>query len=348
MRINVYDHVQALLSIEPLDKLRAYLSQATLPPMKLASRAPPLPPSGHHSHRNVLSITPQQYRVLEKMYQIEFPSFRSSMKEVLDMHAAQEGLQTRDREDVEHVTIPCPPTFQVAVNPPRKPANLEQLCRWISQFPLDSAQAVMHALFPQSDDWTFSHVNPDIDEEIFQSYIWSSTATASSPTGGPGSVMVFVQPPWILSTKDLESFVSCDVFRRVDDLAHMHEDDKPYAYTSKERLWAKIWDECQRNGSYYFVLTTYWGWVFGVFTPGRTVGLLSQIMRHDQTGATILECLIYWLLSAMGFKGGWEVPEVSEESQFVETPCLVGDILPPDSFQYGRDRQALLAISRLS
>ncbi|KAH9842813.1 uncharacterized protein C8Q71DRAFT_734682 [Rhodofomes roseus] len=312
MLIDHYNRIQALMSVDPLDKLRVYLSQVILPPMKLAPKAPALPPSGHHSHKNVLSVTPQHYRVLEKMYQIDFASFKKGAKEVLNMHVTQDKLQMLDPENVENVTMPCPPSFQLPAPSPKKPTNLEQLCRWISLFPLDSAQAVMHNVFPQTEDWTFSQVKSDIDEDIFQSYIWSPTATASGVTDGLGSVTVFVQPPWILSPKDFESFVSCDVLRRVDDFAHMDEDDKTYAYTSKERLWAKIWDECQRNGSHYFVLTTYWGWVFGVFTAGRTVGLISHVMSDSQSFPTILESLVYWLLSAMGIKGGWEVPEVAE------------------------------------
>ncbi|KZT68991.1 hypothetical protein DAEQUDRAFT_670205 [Daedalea quercina L-15889] len=330
------------MSVEPLDRLRAYLSQATLPPMKLAPKAPQLPPTGHHSHKNNLSMTPQHYRLLEKMYQIEPSTFKSNVKTVLNMHVNQNKIQMLDQEDVENVTIPCPPGFQLAVSPPKKPANLEQLCRWISQFPLDSAQAVMHNVFPQTEDWSFSSIRADVDEDIFQSYIWSPTATTANAMGGPGSVTVFVQPPWILSQKDLESFAYCDI------IECMNEDDRAYAYVSKERLWAKVWDECQRNGSHYFVLTSYYGWVFGVFTAGWTIGLVTDIIRGDQTNPTALESLVYWLISAMGLEGGWEVPEVSEEPQFVETPCLVGDILPPDIFQYGRDRQFLLAISRLS
>ena len=73
----------------------------------------------------------------------------------------------------------------------------------------------------------------------------------------------------------------------------------------------------------------------------------TDVIKADQMYPTVLESLVFWLMSAMGIQGGWEVPEVSEEPQLVETPCLVGDLLPPDSFEYGRNREMLLAISRL-
>lgn len=37
------------------------------------------------------------------------------------------------------------------------------------------------------------------------------------------------------------------------------------------RLWAKIYDVCSHNQSHWFVLTTYWGWVFGAFSQGKAV-----------------------------------------------------------------------------
>ena len=68
----------------------------------------------------------------------------------------------------------------------------------------------MHNIFPQTEDWSFSPVRSDVDEDIFQSFIWSPTATTTNATGGPGSVSVFVQPPWILAPKDLLAFSRCD------------------------------------------------------------------------------------------------------------------------------------------
>lgn len=75
---------------------------------------------------------------------------------------------------------------------------------------------------------------------------------------------------------------------------------------------------------------------------------VTGVIKAEQMYPTALESLVYWLMSAMGFQGGWEIPEVSGEPQFVEPPCLVGDLFPPDSFEYGRNREMLLAISRLS
>ena len=52
------------------DNLFAYLSHATLQPMKLSRHAPLLPERGHKSHRNRLSIVMRRYRALETIHKI--------------------------------------------------------------------------------------------------------------------------------------------------------------------------------------------------------------------------------------------------------------------------------------
>lgn len=162
MRINIYDQVQALLSVEPLDRLRAYLSQAILPPMKLSPKAPPLPPAGHHSHKNSLSVVPKQYRLLEKMYIIENADFwpvlntgahiisaHSALScrcapSALNLHVTQDKLAMRDEDDFENVTIPCQPNYQLAAHPPTKPANLGQ---YVTTLKLHSPDALTLHVF---------------------------------------------------------------------------------------------------------------------------------------------------------------------------------------------------------
>ncbi len=44
-------------------------------------------------------------------------------------------------------------------------------------------------------------------------------------------------------------------------------------YRSVHRLWGKVYDICSRNRSHHFVVTTYWGWVFGAFSAGTVAAL---------------------------------------------------------------------------
>ena len=53
------------IGIPATENLRLYLSQATLPLMKIPRNAPRLPPSGHRSHNIGLTTRPERLRRLE-------------------------------------------------------------------------------------------------------------------------------------------------------------------------------------------------------------------------------------------------------------------------------------------
>ncbi len=55
------------IGIPATENLRLFLSQATLPLMKIPRNAPPLPPSGHRSHNIGLTTRPERHRRLESI-----------------------------------------------------------------------------------------------------------------------------------------------------------------------------------------------------------------------------------------------------------------------------------------
>ena len=55
------------IGIPATENLKLYLSQATLPLMKIPRNAPRLPPSGHRSHNIGLTTRPERYRRLESV-----------------------------------------------------------------------------------------------------------------------------------------------------------------------------------------------------------------------------------------------------------------------------------------
>jgi len=82
---------------------------------------------------------------------------------------------------------------------------------------------------------------------------------------------------------------------------------------SKHRLWAKLWDICDRSNSPFFVVSTYLGWIFGAFSRGWTTAFVSRVYPFDSTDPTIVLGLTYWLSCAMGCTDGWSVPILVEE-----------------------------------
>jgi len=95
-------------------------------------------------------------------------------------------------------------------------------------------------------------------------------------------------------------------------------DNKPL--DGKERLWAKIWDLSIETNCPWFVLSTYWGWVFGVFSKGRSRAWISSVIKYSDDDPTVLECLVYWICSSMRLPGGFEIPEVPEYVECVAMP----------------------------
>jgi len=84
-------------------------------------------------------------------------------------------------------------------------------------------------------------------------------------------------------------------------------------FENKHRLWAKLWDGCDRSKCPFFVVSTYVGWVFGAFSSGWTTAFVSRVYPSDSMDPTIVLALTYWLSCAMGCPDGWSVPILEEE-----------------------------------
>lgn len=64
----------------------------------------------------------------------------------------------------------------------------------------------MHLVFPTAADWHFSSPSVDVDEDLVTGLTWDYVRCGITMKSG---VAVLIQPPWILSRKDLEDFVEC-------------------------------------------------------------------------------------------------------------------------------------------
>ncbi|KAL6298856.1 hypothetical protein BKA93DRAFT_743354 [Sparassis latifolia] len=347
--------------------LRFYMSVATLPDMPSAATAEPMPPDGHKAHKNQLTVIPQAFRRLETMH-IMAKGFSQEALDcelrcqllnalltigrfaVLDRRIPSAPLDADNLDEYtgEALTLPCAPHYNIPRHVGGQVSNIERVCRWVVEYPLTTSQRILHLTMPQTDDWSFSpekHARDiDMDKDIFRYTTFSAAAAPLPPRGcAIPSVTVVIQPPWILSPQDLVAFVACGALPPYNPNGPVKD------YTCSQRLWSKkIWDVCFRERSRWFVVTSYSGWVFGAFSKGWTRAFVSPIFKSDDQDPTVEEILVFWLASAVGVDGGWTIPEVSDEPEYVgvEIPCLVRDILPPVSF--AEERRALMALSLLS
>ena len=141
------------IGIPATENLRLYLSQATLPLMKIPRNAPPLPPSGHRSHNIGLTTRPERHRrlgsvralrrkvqaeVSECMYFTVVPSECERFSTTLDSNKVLpdyplEGGDSNS-ETGNAIRIPCNPTFDIPQPHMIPPTDLD---RCVQRHPLN-------------------------------------------------------------------------------------------------------------------------------------------------------------------------------------------------------------------
>ncbi|TFK76471.1 hypothetical protein BDN72DRAFT_237532 [Pluteus cervinus] len=296
------------------------------------------PPSGHKSHLNHLSVRSETWRRLENIHWFNESMLEQEIATWIDKNVPETPLGVQDSDDLtgERLSIPCAPWFHIAGNIERRPADIMRLAPWLDNLPLMTAQRMMHLVIPESQEWGFTLSHEDeVDKQIFQHFLWSRPIPEEELEEGrdrtEGSMIVAFQPPWILSDDDFTEFVNCKTFPP----CYIYGNAFSTTLDSKERLWAKIWDLCVRRNTHWFVITTYNQWAFGVFSAGWTSVFISTIYPFDLHGPTILECLVYWVASAMHIPGAGELPQVPEpiahRRPVLMHPTPVDIITPADS-----------------
>ncbi|KAI0361992.1 hypothetical protein OH77DRAFT_1388422 [Trametes cingulata] len=322
--------------------LRAYADSAVLPKMELSASLPPLPPPGHRSHANRLAIESELYRHLESMYNVGGFSETAVEFCMTNLPMDRCGDSDYDSDNGGGITVSARGFQMKEFAPIGKPADVDRVLKWVMEYPLSTVNHMLHLVYPGTNDWTIQEgKDEDHDKQLFRWARWGrdeTTITEAQDTWAE-SVMVFVQPPWILTQADLEAFVNCPTFPPANT---------PRKLKSNERLWGKIWDICAQKHSHWFVLTTYWGW--SSRTLGRTGAFTSGIIPFDSRKPTIVQCLFFWFASALAPQlqpvGAWTIPEVSGEVANYDTqlPCTHRSIFRLRKRL--KERDALLAFVR--
>ncbi|KAF9246543.1 hypothetical protein BU15DRAFT_40045 [Melanogaster broomeanus] len=290
------------------DNLRCYLHEARLPAMAHRSAL-----SEPGQLRTSLNVRPERYRKLKLVHTIDATLFSSLISDWMEEFVPCESLGVNDEDEstAERFTVPCEPYFSVSPLPLARAEDIERVFLWVDMLPMESIRRVLHLLYPESNSWKFI---PCEEEPWLKTLAWSQSTTDCGKTDFVQHLMgLFLIPPWMLSSKDLEDFARgqsvCVTNTQVSGL-----DPDMNVFRGQEWLWSKVWDSCVSRNCPWFIVSTYTNWVFGVFSAGWTASFVSPVYASDCHVPTILELLLFWLISAMGYPGGWVVPESRVES----------------------------------
>jgi hypothetical protein len=93
-------------------------------------------------------------------------------------------------------------------------SNLNKICHWVEMIVMQTARTIIHSVFPDTNHWTLSSeecYHRDVDGMLFRQIYMinkNSEGTPEQYQSNLNPMVVFVQPPWVLSPKDFELLTS--------------------------------------------------------------------------------------------------------------------------------------------
>lgn len=303
------------------DNLRFYIQEARLVSINLNSSQPSVDAALH--------ALPRRYRKLRAIHPLQLALFNEYCQDWAEdfVPCMSLGEEDEDKETGERFTVPCPPFYQVPSISLARADSLKRLFTWIDLLPLETVRRAVHLLYPETKAWSFASDADDPDHAIFKCITWSQLVDHDDERHCRNAMSIFIQPPWVLSVRDLELFGKRQSFFGSSSTPWHERPTTPH-----ERLWYKLWDCCITRSCPWFVVSTYTHWVFGVFSNGWTAAFVSPVYSHDSHDPSVLQLLLFWLCSAMGLPGGWVVPEVRIEPAYpsYHLTALVADLAVTD------------------
>ncbi|KAF8559553.1 hypothetical protein OG21DRAFT_1452712 [Imleria badia] len=289
------------------DNLQCYIRGARLPVMAYRS------PRGESGLFHVsLNLRPERYHKLRLVHTINPTLFSDIISDWVEefVPCTSLGVNDEDERTGERLTIPCEPFFSIVPLPLARAEDIERVFVWVDMFPLESTRRILNLLYADSNPWKFL---PCEEAPILKTSTWSYIKSDQGKMiFSQHALCLFLMPPWVLSAKDLQEFAQGQSFpdRTTSD---SFRDEAQSTLGGMEWLWSKVWDTCISRNCPWFIVTSYTHWVFGAFSTGWTASFVSPLYASDSRMPTILEVLVFWLISAMGYPGGFVVPEISHE-----------------------------------
>jgi len=138
----------------------------------------------------------------------------------------------------------------------RQPHHIGNVALWVDEGPLRTIQRICHITIPETLDfnwWNYDETEgSDPDRSLIRVFGWARQQPIEEQDGRitiepqDPTLLVFVQPPWILSSRDMLQFYKCKevcmpcICLFSDLLMSVQFPKKERPLISKERLWGKV------------------------------------------------------------------------------------------------------------
>ncbi|KDQ09266.1 hypothetical protein BOTBODRAFT_37184 [Botryobasidium botryosum FD-172 SS1] len=181
---------------------------------------------------------------------------------------------------------------------------------WIRQAPCSTVRDVLQHMDPAYKAWKFL---PVVGSHSGRSDLaWLLRWKHEGQKRSIYRCSIEVKPPWVYAWLDLVEFTSIREYPIEISPEQRMNDEGLDKY---QKLWCQIFDYVVAQGTHYFILSTYQGWVFGCFSEMYTAAWVTPPKRHDTRGPTIIQCLLYWIQSSMSAEGGFVIPEAPADAE---------------------------------
>ncbi|KDQ21374.1 hypothetical protein BOTBODRAFT_25814 [Botryobasidium botryosum FD-172 SS1] len=251
---------------------------------------------------------PTNWRLLKRVQPLPQKSFDKLVLEYFERDSIKNANISKI---VPKLTVPVPGFDTLGLNLPEAESETDVVF-WIRQAPCSTVRDVLRHMDPAYEAWKFL---PVIGSHSGRSDLaWLLRWKHEGQKRSIYRCSIEVKPPWVYAWLDLIEFTNMREYPIEISPEQRVNDEGLDKY---QKLWCQIFDYVVAQGTHYFILSTYHGWVFGCFSEMYTTAWVTPPKPHDTKGPTIIQCLLYWIQSSMSAEGGFVIPEVRGEPKIL-------------------------------
>ncbi|KAG8942903.1 hypothetical protein FRC04_003303 [Tulasnella sp. 424] len=192
----------------------------------------------------------------------------------------------------------------------KAPQNEYGVQNWVYSLAAKTASTLLHLSDHKTNAYSFGDIVGKGAPAERSDLCWQcgSEEESETLTKSLKRLVIEVNTPWTLDPITFKEFVETDHLPTADELQAARQNDSSstgrwsatkVSFSKVQNIWAQVYDYCVTQGIYFFVLTSYEFWAFGVFSVDYTSAQVTDPIPYDSKKPTVLASLMYWTQSAM-------------------------------------------------